>query len=527
MSPLIRFRFGNDAQNLRELHVPAETPLAEAAAEVGLPLRRDCGGRGTCGKCKVLVNGLERLGCRVVVREDLIVEIPESARQTESSEIVVQQRDFLGGEASSPRSDGRHRFGVALDLGTTTLAAELFEADPIRFLGVTARANPQRDFGDDLISRIQKVLEEPISLATMQDSVLAAVSGMIDELCQAAGLCATDVSIVSVAGNTVMEHLFHGIDPSSLGLAPFEPAVSEYPERSAKNLGLHIAKDGVVETLPILGGFVGGDLTAGILATRLHEAEGPVFLIDIGTNGELVLQHEGELDAAATAAGPALEGGRIEFGCQAVPGAIDHIELHTDGRLDVSTIGGKPARGLCGSGLIDTVSELLRHGLIDRTGRFAVKADSPFLKRWSLIGGKPNFVLAAASESSLGQTILLTQKDVRQFQLAVGAIRAGVQILLRNRNLTPEQIRQFYVAGGFGSFIRPEAAQRVGLLPKEIPLERVRFCGNTSLAGARLALFDPRVRAEALSLARRTRHHDLASQRDFAMLFAENMLFGD
>ncbi len=533
MSPLIQFFAASNSHAVRELQVPPETPLAEAASDVGWALRSDCGGRGVCGKCRIQVNGKERLGCQVIVRENMTVEIPRASLKTESTDIVVQQRDFLDQTVQARNPEGGHGYGIALDLGTTTLAAELLEAapsdsaEPIRFLGVTSRANPQREFGDDLISRIQKTIEEPISLISMQEQTLETVTEMIAELSTAAGLRLSDISRISIAGNTVMENLFHGIDPSPLGRTPFEPPIFEFPARDAANLGLPIAATGIVETLPILGGFVGGDLTAGILATRLHETEGPAFLIDIGTNGELVLQYEGEIDVAATAAGPALEGGRIEFGCQAVPGAINHIELYPDGGVEFSTIAGKPARGLCGSGLIDAVSELLRHGLIDRTGRFALKPDSPFLARWKIVDGKPNFILAEESQSSLCESILLTQRDVRQFQLAVGAIRAGIQILLRNRNLTPERIKRFDVAGGFGSFIRPKAARRVGLLPKEIPLDYVRFCGNTSLAGARLTLFDADARAEALTLARRVRHHDLAVQPDFAALFAENMLFAD
>ncbi len=531
---LIRFFIDSDPKMVREIQVPAGTSLVSAANNAGWTLRSDCGGHGICGKCHVRVNGKEQLACQIAVYEDLIVAIPLSSLKIAPTDIVIQKTDFLSQTAQtrnfSQNMAGQSCFGIALDIGTTTVVAELLEKNGTGNIishGAAARANPQREFGDDIISRIQKIAEEPIVLSTMQSQTVSIVAEMIAELCTSAGTQTASIAQISVAGNSVMSSIFHGIDPSPLGQVPFEPSIRDFPDCTAAELGFFCLEKTAVTTLPILGGFVGGDITAGILATRLHEMEGPALLLDLGTNGELALQHEGKIDTAATAAGPALEGGRIEFGCQAVSGAIDHVELYPNGGMEISTINNLPARGLCGSGLIDTISELRRHGLIDPTGRFVVQPNSPWQFRWKNIDGKANFVLAEANESSLGTAIWLPQRDVRQFQLAVGAIRAGIQILLQKLLLTAKQIKHVDIAGGFGSFIRPEAAQQVGLIPWEIPLERVRFCGNTSLAGARLALFNAETRTEAQNLARQVRHHDLSTEPGFAAVFAASMRFSD
>ncbi|MDR2705376.1 MAG: ASKHA domain-containing protein, partial [Planctomycetaceae bacterium] len=498
-------------------------------------------------------NGNEQLACQTVVENDLNVIVPESALRHDEKSVIVQAESFLDDQQHNVIKRTGHRFGVAVDIGTTTLVAELHGFHDPNAVWTVSRANPQRNYGDDVITRIQKVIEEPAFLAKLQQLIVGTVNEMLAELAAKAGIDVTGISLVSVAGNTVMEHLFLGLDPSPLGFAPFTAPVSEYPVCLGNDIGLKIAPDGIIETLPIFGGFVGGDIVAGVLATEIHRKSSEqykknrkdssgtysvtnkpcaFFLIDIGTNGELVLCYNDEIYTAATAAGPAFEGGRIEHGMLAVPGAIDRVELQTlqsegteTGKLFVSTIGNVPPKGICGSGLIDAVSELLRCGLIKPNGQFNVKADSPFLRFWAMNNGKPSFVLASENVSATGEAILLTQRDIRQLQLATGAIRAGIILLLRQKNLQPEHIETFYVGGGFGSFIRPEAARRIGLLPREVPLERIRFCGNTSLAGARLSLLDSRYRDESLLLARHVHHLELASLPDFATAYADAMLF--
>lgn len=537
----IRFQPGD-----RNVEVRKGTPLTVVAAEAGFLLRSDCGGAGTCGKCKVYIGGKEQLACRTMVEEDLELTIPETSLRPDDRQVIVQDRSFFTQSPETTRSPLRSgQFGLALDIGTTTLVAELFEYCPaaqslqssqhshchkseIRLLGVASRANPQRAFGDDVIARIQKIIEEPAFLKIMHETLIEAVDAMIVELAERSVVIChpAEISVLSLAGNTVMEHLFFGIDPSPLGFAPFTPPLMEFPCCRAGELGIRSAPEAMVEALPIFGGFVGGDIVAGVLATDLAKSDKTQFLIDIGTNGELVLAHDGELYTAATAAGPAFEGARIEYGCLAVPGAIDHVELREDGNIFVSTIGNKTPIGLCGSGLIDLCSEMLRHGLIKPTGQFDVRANSPFINRWKTIDGKPALAIVANHDGNENGGILLLQRDVRQLQLAAGAIRAGIQLLLRRLQLQEKDVDTFFVGGGFGSFIRPESARRIGLLPSDVPLERIKFCGNSSLAGAQLALFDPRYAEQAREFAHHRVHHlDLSSLPDFATVFAESMIF--
>jgi uncharacterized 2Fe-2S/4Fe-4S cluster protein (DUF4445 family) len=548
MNYSVQFVFETKVGTTQTVQVPSGTLLTVAACEAGFLFRTDCGGAGTCGKCRVRVNGNIQLACQTVVESNLKVIVPESVLRYDEKTVIVQTESFLKTEQQDIVKRTGHQFGVALDIGTTTLAAELHQFHNPHTVWTVSRANPQRNYGDDVITRIQKVIEEPVFLTKLQELIVGAVNEMIIELAEKAGISTTDISLISVAGNTVMEHLFLGIDPSPLGFAPFTAPVSEYPVCRGSDIGLKSVPDGIIETLPIFGGFVGGDIVAGVIATEMFgqsreqqeknrkcpQTSKPhaFFLIDIGTNGELVLCYNDEIYTAATAAGPAFEGGRIEHGMLAVSGAIDRVKLQIKesegietGELFVSTIENKPPKGICGSGLIDIVSELLRYGLIKPNGQFNVKADSPFLRFWAINNGKPSFVLVSEKGSDSGETILLTQRDIRQLQLATGAIRAGISLLLQQQELQPEDIETFYIGGGFGSFIRLEAAQRIGLFPREVPLERIRFCGNTSLAGARLSLLDLRYRDESLFLARRARHIELASLPNFTTAYADAMLF--
>ncbi len=526
MTCRLRFFLDNPTQAPISVSVLSGISLHEAAARAGLPLRKNCGGQGTCGQCKVMIDGQERLACRTAVDRDLDIVVPRSSLGIEKISVTTESSNVSIGSVACDR-DPSYQFGIALDIGTTTLAADILclSETPLRVLATVGRANPQRRFGDDVISRIQKIIEDPTGLAEMQTLILDAVGEMFHELAQSIGMNTAEIALLSVSGNTVMEHIFLGIDPSPLGLAPFKAPVSEFPVCRGHEIGFHANPECVIETMPIFAGFVGGDIVAGVSALGLPEADATALFLDIGTNGEMVLCHHGELFTAVTAAGPAFEGGRIEFGMTASAGAIDKAAFHEDGTVTLSTIAGVPAKGICGSGLIDVVSEMLRHGLIGPNGRFQVKPDSPFLSRWKIIDDQPAFELVPREESGRKEAILLTQRDIRQLQLATGAIHSGIILLLRQRNLTVDEIDTFYVAGGFGSFIKPEAAQRIGLLPKTIPLERVRFCGNTSLAGARLALVNTGFRAAASELARRAKHVELATLPDFATVFAESMIF--
>jgi uncharacterized 2Fe-2S/4Fe-4S cluster protein (DUF4445 family) len=424
-------------------------------------------------------------------------------------------------------------YGVAVDLGTTTLAAALLDLVTGRELHVTARLNPQTRYGDDVLSRILLTRRDPDGLKILGCAVAEAIDAMVGELCDAAQIARAQVYLATIAGNTTMQQLFSRLDTRALGEVPFVPAVQQGISFPARELGIRIHPQGHVYTLPVIGGFVGGDTVAGILATGLAEAAGPMLFIDIGTNGEIVLAADGQLTAAATAAGPAFEGARITQGMRAGQGAIEKVVF--DGRLHVYTIGNAAPQGLCGSALIDTAAELLRHGLLTPQGRFARPQELPggvppeLARRLVTEQGQSGFVLWDSDDAGSGATargrVVLWQHDIRELQLAAGAIRAGIDLLLRRHGLAAGNLDRVLVAGGFGYYIRRGNAQRMGLLPAEIDPARISYQGNTSLAGARLAALSRRFRRAAESLAAATEHVDLSTEPDFLDVYAAAMIF--
>ncbi|MCL2305560.1 MAG: ASKHA domain-containing protein [Planctomycetaceae bacterium] len=456
--------------------------------------------------------------------QEQLASLPVKLRQSGWKGAAVFLDDHFLDFVGSDETQGPF-YAVALDLGTTTLAAQLvrLDAGPEWESPCRVRINPQNVFGDDIISRIQKMIDDPANSNRLQQTILNAVREIIQELIGKENISPKKILLLAVSGNTVMEQIFLGIDSRPLGFSPFVPASNRFPTVLAKELALNIHPFGRVETLPILGGFVGGDLVAGILATnldRLAEEDSPAILIDIGTNGEIILSHKNRLYAAATAAGPAFEGARIQFGMIAAEGAIDHVDWEeADESLAVHTIGDAPPKGICGSGLIDITAELLKRGVLNSRGVFAAADSLPvkLRERITTFEGKPAF--------RLSEKIVLTQKDVRQIQLAAGAIRCGILLLLELAGLKPSEIRSLFLAGGFGNFIRPENARRIGLFPPEITADRIRFCGNTSLLGAKMFVRDRCISTRIGSILEQAEHVDLSTRPNFSAIFGESMIF--
>lgn len=419
------------------------------------------------------------------------------------------------------------RYGVAFDVGTTTLVGVLVNLTTGREAAVASRMNPQVRYGDDVLSRIRRVMERPGGLTDLRDAVAAEIASMVSELCEHADVTADHIYEATFSGNTTMEHLLCGLDPSALGQVPFTSVFARGLLLSAADLGIPIHPRGLVYVFPIIGGFVGGDTVAGMLAARIDAQDGPTLMVDIGTNGEIVLAHDSQLWAASTAAGPAFEGARISCGMRATAGAIEKIVI--DGDVRCSVIGDAPPVGLCGSALIDAVAEMLRHGIVSPQGRLRDAAElppntsEPLRRRLCRDRqGEPAFLLAEGATP-----VTLTQRDIRELQLASGAIRAGINILLKNARLHACDLARIRVAGAFGSFIRRSNAQRIGLLPSEVDRDRIQHVGNASLSGARWALLSTGARARAEELARRTRHVDLSRDPDFDLEFAMAMIFPD
>jgi uncharacterized 2Fe-2S/4Fe-4S cluster protein (DUF4445 family) len=419
-------------------------------------------------------------------------------------------------------------YAVAIDIGTTTLVASLLDLVGGEPMVVASRLNPQTRFGDDVLTRILHG-KTPEGLADLRDAIVDAVNEMIGELAAGAGLKRQQIYEVVFSGNTTMQQLVCGIDPTPLGEVPFVPTIGGLLWLRAASLGIDIHPRARAVVMPVIGGFVGGDTVAGMLATAMADATGPTLLVDIGTNGEIVLAVDGKLSAASTAAGPAFEGARIQHGMRGSVGAIERVAF--DGELHLGVIGNVAPVGICGSALIDLGAELLRHKLVTPEGRLLpadqLPADVPAdLARRASSACPATFLVAEASQTGIGKPIVLTQRDVRELQLATGAIRAGIRILLKRAGLAPADLATVLVAGGFGNYIRRSSAQRIGLLPPEIESSRIRYQGNTSLAGAQMAAFSRTARELADDLARRTEHVDLSQDPGFLDAFADAMLFG-
>ncbi len=416
--------------------------------------------------------------------------------------------------------------GVAFDIGTTTVVASLLNLCDGSELAIASDMNPQTRFGDDVITRIMRCTESDTALAEQQAAIIETVNSLIAELCTKSGKNAKYIYEVSFAGNTTMEHLLCGLDPQQLGQIPFVPAHGRGLMFRASELKLNIHPQGAAYVFPVMGGFVGGDTVAGTLSTKLSQATGATLMVDIGTNGEIVLAHGGKLLAASTAAGPAFEGARISCGMRATNGAIEKVVITDD--LEINVIGNAKPVGLCGSGLIDLAADMLEVGIISPEGRLLtgdeLPADLPSALRDRVIesqDGQPAFLLA---ESPRGP-ITLNQRDIRELQLAAGSIRAGIKILLKQADLATSDLAQVLIAGGFGSFIRRNKAQRIGLLPGDVDHTKIRYVGNASLDGARWALLSTRARKQAEQLARDTQHVELSQDMNFQMEFAEAMIF--
>ena len=458
---------------------------------------------------------------------DLVRKIPQRLREQEfRGTAVLADRRLIDFE---PENTESQFFGAAVDVGTTTMVAMLVDLRTGREMAVSSRLNPQTAFGDDVVSRIQHTMENPHGLDELHRAVIEACDEMIGELADQAGISRRRIYELTFSGNTTMLQLLSGIDPRSLGQMPFVPATGNSLMVSAGGLGLRIHPRGRAYVLPVIGGFVGGDTVSGILATGLAEAKGPTLLVDVGTNGEIVLASQGRLIAAATAAGPAFEGARITHGMRGSTGAIEKVIL--GGRVRINVIGDVPPLGLCGSALIDLAAGLLRHRIVTPQGNLCTADEPPgdlppeLRQRLVAHDGQASFLIVPKAESGTGKPIVLTQRDVRQLQLASGAIRAGISILLRRADVRAEDLEAVLIAGAFGNFIRRSNAQRIGLLPAAVPRPRIRFQGNTSLAGARLTLISVEARRMAEQLARRTEHLDLSTDPGFQDAFAAAMIF--
>ncbi len=419
------------------------------------------------------------------------------------------------------------KFGLAVDIGTTSVVSTLIELDSGEQLASVSSLNPQAVFGGDLMSRIAFAQFDPGNLRKLHTRIIGLLNRHIEEACRQSGVLAKWIYKVVVVGNTCMHHVLLGIDPSYVGLAPYAPVMRHPLTLAARELFLKVNPEARVCLLPIVAGFVGADAVAVALATRMDDSPDIRVAVDIGTNGEVLLGSREHLWACSAPAGPALEGAQIRHGMRAALGAIDRVAIE-NGDLVLHTIGDAAAQGICGSGLIDAIAVLLDAGAIDWTGLIdldhADRLPLPLRSRMMKRGDERAVILARPGESGAGQEIVLTQDDVRQVQLCKGAIASGAAMLQRIAGVPDDKVAELMLAGGFGNYLSIRSALRIGLIPA-LPEPRIRYVGNAALLGAQLALLSEIERDRAERIARGIEHVSLAAHPDFQDVFVDCMNF--
>jgi uncharacterized 2Fe-2S/4Fe-4S cluster protein (DUF4445 family) len=428
---------------------------------------------------------------------------------------TVRDREVVAlGPWSSPQ------LGLAVDLGTTKIAGYLMDLDSGQTLASRGLMNPQIAYGEDVISRMIRTKGKPAEAARLQELAVEALNQLAADLCAEVDAEPEGIVEATVVGNTAMHHLFLRLPVEQLALSPYLPAVKEALDVKARDVGLHIAPGAYVHLLPNIAGFVGADHVAMLLATEVYQAEGVVLAVDIGTNTEICLASAGEMTSVSCASGPAFEGAHIKHGMRAARGAIERLRL-VDSWVEYQTIDGAPPVGICGSGILDGLAQLYLAGVVGSNGRMAV--DHPRVRDRD---GKREFILVSEEERQGGPAISITQHDVRELQLAKGAMRTGIQLLLEARELSDQDIEQVIIAGAFGSYIDVASAVTIGMLPP-LPLDRFRQVGNAAGMGAKLALVSCSKRADAQTIADRVGYLELAAIPAFMHTFVQSNCIGE
>ncbi|MFH2118967.1 MAG: ASKHA domain-containing protein [Pseudomonadota bacterium] len=613
----------------RRGEIPEGKTVLEASRSLGVGIESVCGGKKSCGKCRIriesgifdrfgitslpdhlspfteeegkLIGEKERaegfrLACAAVIRGDVLIFVPEESRtgrqvvRKEASERAISLNpavrlfsvtlpppalnDPLGDYerlvAALAERFGLQRpeidysaliglpgalrqgnwtvtaairmereilavfpgeveeaYGLAIDVGSTTVAGYLCSLKTGKLIGTASLMNPQVTYGDDVIARITYVIDHPDGMKKMRGAIIEGLNLLIRTVTGDAGLSPVDILEITLVGNTAMHHLFLGIDPRPLGVSPFTPAVHRSLDIKARDLGLATHPAANVHILPIEAGFVGADNVGVLIAEEPYRREEMVLIIDVGTNGEMVMGNRERLLSASCATGPALEGAHIRFGMRAAPGAIERIRIDPE-TLEVSfkIIGEERwrpevrltgAKGICGSGIIDGVSELYRAGIINRSGRFRTDLTTPRLR---LTDGKPEFVIAWPEETSLEGAITINQKDVRSVQLAKGALYAGAKLMMKRLGIV--KLDRVILAGAFGSYIDKTEAMILGMFP-DCDLDHVSSVGNAAGDGARIALLNRDKRLEADVVARQVEYLELTLVKEFQEEFMAAM----
>ena len=424
-------------------------------------------------------------------------------------------------------------FGLAYDIGTTTVVGYLIDLTTGGELALASRTNPQASYGHDVLARGDYADRGPEQRNELQELIVGCMQEIAEECCEKAQVPIEHCYEATFGGNTIMTHLVYAFNPRHITVSPFPAVWSRAYCVPANEIGLKLSRWAMLYSLPSVGSYVGGDISAGIIAADLDHRDGATLFVDVGTNGEIVLGNKTRLIATAAPAGPAFEGAKISCGLRAMSGAIDKVSLDSGAQdLAIHTIGNHPPRGICGTGLIDAVATFLQVGIIDPSGRVLEPEEAreklpPKLAARILASENGSDILLVPKAQTLEKRrdLTLTQRDIRELQLAKGAIRAGVDMALKVWGITGAQLKDVLIAGGFGNYINPISAQAIGLFPPDITIEQMQFVGNSAAVGAKLCLCDLTQRERVERLAREVEYVELSGRKDFSDVFMTAMLF--
>lgn len=438
--------------------------------------------------------------------------------------VVTYEDEILSIEPCSMQDN---LYGIAIDIGTTTIVGYLMDLCTGEQLDVYSSLNPQSMYGADVITRIGYTLESSEGLSHMTDLIRDEINNMIHYFCQKHGFAPQNIYEIDVVGNTVMLHIFVGLPVENIALSPFIPVICRKVELVAKDVDIDICRNGKIVILPMVSGYVGADTVAAILACGMHKSEKVELLIDIGTNGEIALGNKDNIVVCSTAAGPAFEGARIECGIGGIQGAVNRVFIDED--VEYSTIGGLPAQGICGSGIVDVIAQMLKVGLLESSGRILSpeEVDRQFPTsigdKIILKDGQPALILET-DKGDHSQDLYISQKDIREVQLAKGAIAAGIEILMKEMNISYDDVSRVYLAGGFGNYIDHGHAVEIGLIPEDFR-NKIEPIGNGAGIGAKMALLSKDAKAETNNIKEKMQYIELSAREDFQTLFIDFLVF--
>ena len=452
---------------------------------------------------------------------DLLNIIPKVLRESDHKITLTFWNDNKV-IAFEPGNTVKENFGIAFDIGTTTIVGYLINLNNGKTYSIASKLNPQTAYGEDVITRITYIKDNEDGLKKLNSMVVEALNEIILKNCAKAKIQSNQIYEATIVGNSVMHHISLGLNPINIGLSPYIPIVQHGLNVKSKELNLNISRQGNVYILPIIAGFVGADTMGVILSSHIDEEKDLTLIIDIGTNGEIILGNKKILATGSCAAGSALEGAHIKDGMRAAAGAIDCIKIDPkDFSASYTTIKDKKAIGICGSGLIDAVSEMLKSKIITRSGNF----NKEFVGHERIVKSDKNieFIIARKDEKNLIKDIKISQKDIRELQMAKAAFYSGTKVILKYLNVNRE-IKQVFLAGAFGNYINKENAKFIGMIP-DIPSEKIFQIGNAAGIGAQNCLLNKELRNKAENLLKNIKYIEIATKQEFQKEYAEAMYF--